>query len=535
MFKSIRWRLLAWHAGILVLTVAGFGATLAYQIRNARLGEVDAELLVAARALEATLRQFPPHVLEGVDAPPGKFPESPPLKMKPPPKKLDDKGKPPPKDWPPPKERPPPKEKNLQDWERSLMLPNPESRRFGDDPDAAMYFTVWLGDGKVFKSSKLPQRIGTPAYDFEATADPGHQEIREHGEFREVVLAGPRRSQILVGRSISREQRELEWFRWQLVGTGLAVLTVGLAGGFWLSGRAVRPIAAMSTAAATISVSSLDRRIDVGDVDSELGKLASILNEMFARLEAAFERQARFTADASHELRTPLSIVHSSAELALNKPRTNEELREALETCVRASRRMKSIVEGLLTLARADAGKLELVQEPIDLGKVVQEAVAMVEPLAAQKKVDIRVHAPPLNTTGDASRVAQVVTNLVSNAISYNRIGGSVSVMLQAEGQTAVLCVADTGCGIPDEDRPQIFERFYRVDKARAREQGGSGLGLAICKSIIEGMGGTIGFTTAVNRGTQFVARWPLRPRSPAAPDRAPPSGDGAPQSFPPP
>src|SRR5262249_690670 len=144
---------------------------------------------------------------------------------------------------------------------------------------------------------------------------------------------------------------------------------------------ALRPIAAMSTTAATISASNLSSRIDVRAVDGELGQLAGVLNDTFGRLEAAFERQVRFTADASHELRTPLSVIHSHAELALARPRQPEEYRQALQACVRASRRMRGLVEGLLTLARADAGKLDLRPEPLDLGELVRDTVGLVEPL----------------------------------------------------------------------------------------------------------------------------------------------------------
>jgi heavy metal sensor kinase len=266
----------------------------------------------------------------------------------------------------------------------------------------------------------------------------------------------------------------------------------------------------MSAAAAAISATSLSRRIDVTEVDSELGKLASILNDTFGRLESAFARQVRFTADASHELRTPLAILHARAELTLSRLREPEEYRDALETCLRAARRMRSLVDGLLTLARADAGRLELRPQTLDLGALVSETVGLLEPLAEEKKVALSVSAPPLEMLADPTRLAQVVTNLTANAIHYNRPGGSVWVALEPGEREAILTVTDTGLGIPEEDRPHLFERFYRVDKARSREQGGSGLGLAICQSIVETLGGTIRFTTEVDRGTTFTVRLPL-------------------------
>jgi heavy metal sensor kinase len=393
--------------------------------------------------------------------------------------------------------------------ERTLVLPN-SSPGHPDFLESAPYFVVWRGNGEILKASKLPADLTEPAYDPGLATESGHLEVRQRGSFREVLVVGPRRTEVLVGRSIHCEQVGLTWLAWQLLLTGLGVLAIGLTGGVFLSARAVRPIAAMSATAASISASNLDRRIDVKEVDSELGKLASILNEMFARLEAAFDRQARFTADASHELRTPLAVIHSHAELALSRPRDAAEYQETLETCVRASRRMKSLVEGLLTLARADVGKLELRRQSLDLGALVTDAVALLEPLAMRKNVTLNVDAPPLETTGDVTRLAQVVTNLVTNAINYNHPGGSVTITLAPDEDEAILTVADTGCGIPEEDRPHIFERFYRVDKARSRELGGSGLGLAICKSIVEGLGGTICFTTELHRGTAFVVRLPL-------------------------
>ncbi len=171
---------------------------------------------------------------------------------------------------------------------------------------------------------------------------------------------------------------------------------------------------------------------------------------------------------------------------------------------------MSALVEGLLTLARADAGKLELLRQPVDLRQVVEEGVALFRPLAEGKDVRLTANLAPAAVVGDGVRLAQVVTNLLSNAIHYNRAGGEVGVRLTVEAGEALLAVSDTGCGIPEEDRPHLFERFYRVDKARSRASGGNGLGLAICKSVVEGHGGTIGFTTHAGRGSTFTVRLPV-------------------------
>jgi signal transduction histidine kinase len=251
-------------------------------------------------------------------------------------------------------------------------------------------------------------------------------------------------------------------------------------------------------------------------VDSELGHLGGILNDMFARLQTAFERQTQFTADASHELRTPLAIIHSHAELALARPRSEEEYRQAMEACLRAARRMRNLVDGLLTLARMDAGNLVVQPEPIDLGALVEEIASLLGPLAARTNVQVQVSAVPAPFRGDANQLGQVVANLLTNAIHYNRAGGAVTATVTTGPHEVVLSVADTGCGVPEEDRSHIFERFYRVDRARSREQGGCGLGLAICKSIVEAHGGSITFTSEVNAGTTFLVRLPRRDSSDA-------------------
>jgi heavy metal sensor kinase len=478
MRRSIRGRLQVWYALVLLAVVAGFAGLLFYQVRAARLREVDAGLEAAAQYLDANLRRFPLHDLDGLPPP-----------------------------WPP--GRPPPGLPPRPSRERLLAdldLPRPAGPG-GRDASAVTYFAVWRADGSTLKARDLPADVTPP----DASAPPPGRRPWQRGEWREAARLGPRGTRILVGRSVRKEQAELNAFAWQLAGAGAAVLAVGLAGGWLVSARILRPVAAISATASAISATNLSGRIGMDKVDRELAELAGVLNAMFDRLEAAFERQTRFTADASHELRTPLAIIRSHAELALARPRSGEEYREALEACLRAAGRMTGLVNGLLTLARADAGRLDLQRQPVDLRRVVEENVALFRPLAEKKGVSLVADLAPAVVTGDAGGLGQVVTNLLSNAAQYNRPGGEVCLRLGVSDGAAVLSVADTGCGIPAEDRPHIFERFYRVDKARSRAQGGSGLGLAICKSIVEAHGGTIDFETEPGRGSTFWVRLPCR------------------------
>jgi heavy metal sensor kinase len=326
---------------------------------------------------------------------------------------------------------------------------------------------------------------------------------------------GPHGTRILVAQSTTRLQNELSALRWQLAAAGGIVLLVGLGGGWLLTSWTLRPIEVISTTASSITARTLTGRIDDQQVPSELTELAQILNAMFARLQTAFEQQTRFTADASHELRTPLAVMRTHVESALRQPRTPDEYRETLDVCLQSLLRMSNLVQGLLTLARVDAGKLDLRLTAIDLKPLVAECVELLQPLAAEKQVEITLHLRPATVLGDDGQLTQVVTNLLANAIQYNRPGGSVDVRLECDQSSATLSVTDTGPGIPAEARPRLFERFFRIDEARTRDSGGNGLGLAICKSIVQAHQGEIGCEPCPEgKGTIFWIRLPVVQKS---------------------
>jgi heavy metal sensor kinase len=336
--------------------------------------------------------------------------------------------------------------------------------------------------------------------------------FRTRGLQREVIVQGPYLVHVLVGKSLASEQSQLFYLRWELFGGGLAVMLIGLCGGWWLSVRATRPIEAISKTAREISASDLSKRVEVDESASELGSLAATLNETFDRLQTSFDRQIRFTGDASHELRTPLAVIHSQAELALSRERNAPEYKQALEKVLRAAKRMKSLVESLLVLARADAGKLTLTREKFDLVEAAEECVTMVAGRAQDRKVTIRTELSPTPVDADRTRMVQLITNLLSNAVQYNVEGGAVDLFVALQNDQAVISVTDTGVGIPPEKQEQVFERFFRADEARSRDVGGNGLGLAICQSIVEAHGGTITFTSRVGAGTTFLVRIPTEP-----------------------
>src|SRR5262245_36926725 len=396
MRRSIRWRLQAWYALVLLVVVAGLAAVLYEEVRRGRYTKVDTDLRTAADYLDSNLQRFPPYLLDT------SLPSR-----------------------PPPTDRAQPATDRLL---AELTLPRREVSSLED-----IYFFVYRPDGKLLKYDSA--RSGTfPAdVDFTARSPKG---FVSKGEFRQHTTVGPLGTRIVVGQPIGNLQRELRQLAFTLAGAGTVALVIGLAGGWLVSARILRPIRAISATASAISADNLAERIDAERVDRELEELAGVLNAMFARLEAAFERQARFTADASHELRTPLAIIRSHAELALNRSRSPEDYRDTIETCLKAATRMTALVEGLLILARADAGKLDVRRERVDLKLLVEEVLDMFRSLAEQRKLTLASELDDAAVLGDPQRLNQVVTNLLSNAINYNRRGGSVRVELERDGQS---------------------------------------------------------------------------------------------------
>jgi len=303
--------------------------------------------------------------------------------------------------------------------------------------------------------------------------------------------------------------KELHRTALNLFAVGGLILFVGLVGGWWLVSRAIKPINEISATAVKISAGDLSQRISVAEAESELGQLAAVLNSTFARLETAFAQQKQFASDAAHELRTPVSVILTQTQTALNRERDAASYQQTVEACQRAAQRMRKLIESLLALARFDAGQEVLNRQPFDFSKTVADCAELVQPLADERGVKISVEARPLEITGDSERLAQVVTNLLTNAIQYNQPGGTVTVQLEEQGALAVLTVADTGQGIAAEDLPRVFGRFFRADASRTGA-GNAGLGLAISKAVVEAHGGTIEVASGENAGTTFTVRLPV-------------------------
>jgi heavy metal sensor kinase len=293
---------------------------------------------------------------------------------------------------------------------------------------------------------------------------------------------------------------------WLLLPLFPVVLLLASAGGYWISRRALAPVDQITRTARSITADKLSKRLTVAPTGDELQRLAETLNEMIARLESAFKKIARFTADASHELRTPLAVMRTTAEVALRGEPVNGEHREALEQIVAEIQRTSHLVENLLLIANADSGHGWLPMKRVDLASAVGEACAEAGVLARAKGVQLAVRLPedPVWVAGDANALRRLFLILMDNAVKYTPAGGTCEVSLAERDGLVVGTVRDTGIGISDEDLPHIFDRFYRVDRARSRRQGGTGLGLAIGRWIAESHDARISVESAVDRGSVF-------------------------------
>ena len=296
---------------------------------------------------------------------------------------------------------------------------------------------------------------------------------------------------------------------------GLISMAISAWAGFVMAKRALAPIQEITVAARAVAAGDLSRRLNAEVPDKEIRVLVRALNKMFGDLQASFQSQKRFTADASHELRLPLTIMKGEIEVALRQPRPADEYADTLRHQLDTIERMQRIVNDLLTLAKADAGTLELAQEPIDLSLMLQEAGQHHLVLFAQKNIGLDMDLEDgLEVMGDASHLERAILNLLNNAWKYAPEGSTVHMSAHAQDNHVRIGVRDEGPGIGVEHQSLVFDRFYRADDARARSggegAGGAGLGLAICKRIVEAHGGRIWVESQPGHGAQFLIDLPL-------------------------
>jgi heavy metal sensor kinase len=291
-----------------------------------------------------------------------------------------------------------------------------------------------------------------------------------------------------------------------------SLLICAALGGYWISTRALAPVDQITKMARTISAQNLSSRLIVPNTGDELQRLSETLNGMLDRLEASFKKITQFTADASHELRTPVAVMRTRAELSLRKARSADEYRDVISEVLAELEKTSGLIEQLMFLARADSGSETLNFTNTNVTEVLREACHQGSALAEAKQIGFHEQIAPdsMWIRGDASSLRRLFLILIDNAVKYTPANGQVEVSLQRNNGYAIAQVKDTGIGIAESDLPNVFERFYRADKARTRELGGVGLGLSIGRWITEVHSGTIEVQSAPGRGSVFQIRLPI-------------------------
>jgi heavy metal sensor kinase len=312
-----------------------------------------------------------------------------------------------------------------------------------------------------------------------------------------------------------------------------SALVVASLGGLFLANKALKPVDEITKTARMITSRSLNQRIKLRKTKDEIGRLAETFNDMISRLDGSFNQIRQFTADASHELRTPLTILKGEIEVGLRRRRYPEEYRKIMNSNLEEVNHMSQIVDDLLFLSKADTGEVHLQRHRINLAKLVSEVYAQAKTIATTKDINVHMSNDVGGVViGDRLKLRALLLNLVDNGIKYTPEGGEMKISLEREDSRFKLQVMDNGIGISAENQPHIFDRFFRVDKARSREAGGSGLGLSICKWIVEAHGGEISVESEIGKGSIFTVTLPLAPpqrgttRSKTNPPRKSPSQD---------
>jgi len=364
----------------------------------------------------------------------------------------------------------------------------------------------------LYRNQRLQGRmLGGPAFAGEGVGgySPRSTRLSDGTRVRVVsrvhVLDGRR---LLIRLAHSEEplfERLRDLFVASLVVLPAVLLGAGLAG-YALARRALSPIERMAQQAREITPANLHARLPVDDNDDELGELARVFNQTLARLERAFEQLRSFTSDVSHELRTPLAMIRSVGEVGLQKEGSRAEYRDIVGSMLEEVNRLTSLIDSLLTIARADSGHIQLHRAPIALMELVRASAALFEVLMEEKSLHLQITGDEhTHIHGDALFLRQALMNIVHNAVKYSADGGVITIrILPASDARVLIEIEDSGPGIPPEDQPRVFDRFYRVDKARGRESGGAGLGLSIAKWAVEAHGGTLTLESEIGHGSLF-------------------------------
>lgn len=386
--------------------------------------------------------------------------------------------------------------------------------------EATHYYQVFdVATGRLLgRSSVAPFSLDlTPAQVQQLHAAPKATDIEtDHGRMRFSSSVGrrPDRQEYLlqVGVSLAPMDTALEHYRqllWWRVPFGLGV--AGLIS-WWLSGFALAPLSVLAAAARHIDVNTLDRRLPVRPVNDELNGVATAFNETLDRLQHAIGEMRQFSAALAHELRTPLAALRGEIELALRMPETSDLQQRAFVSQIEEVDRLTRLINHILTLARAESGQIQLASAPVNLGDLAASVVEQLEPMAQARSIDLRCEQTAVVVQGDAGWLQRMLLNLLDNALKFTNENGRIVVRVSRQGNKARIEVQDTGIGLSPEDAQQVFERFFRADRARSRTSDGAGLGLSLVQWIAEHHHGVVFVRSQLGEGTTFTVTLPLAP-----------------------
>lgn len=393
------------------------------------------------------------------------------------------------------------------------------------------FVQIFAADGRLLWSSRnspdLPpvESLSDEAQELRAWPD-GTLDDQGAGTYRlvQVRIAEPGRPPLTVrvGASVHTLQDDVTLLTEMLVAAGVIILLLAPLGGYWLAGRATLPLARIIATTALLRPDHLDERLPVRRTGDELDQLSETTNGFLDRIASYLQQKRDFLANAAHELRSPLTAICTSVEVALDHPRTSQEYVSLLGDILEECQHLQVLVNQLLLLAEGETERLALAGAVTRLDRVVGKSVDMFRGVAEAQNVELRVQGlESAEVLGAESHLRQVVNNLLDNAIKFNRPGGRVDVDLRVLAGQVRLQIADTGIGIPADDLPRVFDRFYRVDKTRQREGGpaGNGLGLSICATIVAALQGQIAALNQPEGGSIFTVTLPRHGAS-AAEDR---------------
>lgn len=383
-----------------------------------------------------------------------------------------------------------------------------------DRDDEAVVYEVWSAAGeRVYRAGASPplppiaSAVVDSSYRYD-TIVAGGQRWRTISA--PVAIAG--QSLVLrVSRSEERVREELsEILAVLLFGLPLVVVLAGI-GGYGLARRALKPIDRLASEARGITAERLHERLTITNQRDEIGRLTSVINDAFARLESSFDQLQRFTADSSHELRTPFAVLRGIGEAAVAERRSPAEYEEAIGSMLEEIDRMSHLVDTLLRLSRGDAGTIRLSRESVDPGQLTRDIVSSIGLLAEERNQTLALQVTEgIVLAVDRLVLREAVINVLDNAIKYSPAGSTITIRVERVAGHALIAIADQGPGVPVEHRDRIFHRFFRVDESRTRERGGAGLGLAIAKWAVDVHGGRITVESRPGGGAEFQILLPL-------------------------